>query len=372
MYNIVFPDYNHCIMNITSTVLKHYGVKSNKASLPILEKELNKGYRNVVYVLIDAMGSEILKKHPKQASYLLENNKDILTTVFPSTTAAATISALTGKPPINTGWIGWLQYIKEEDKSVIFFFNKDFYDRTVEFDYNISEKFAPVKKIYKQIEEVNKEIKTSEIFPEFRTPEHKTFRDITNTVIKECKEEGKHFIYAYWDKLDTYLHKTGTESVKVRNHIEEISNDLKYLSESLDDDTLIIVTADHGQLDIEEIELWKYNKIIETFEHNPSIEARATAFFIKKGMEEQFVNEFNENFRDNFILYKSEDVIKTKIFGNDSMHPKAKEFLGDYFAIAIDKYSFKLSNSKRVFKAQHAGLTKDEMLIPLILLNQKK
>jgi predicted AlkP superfamily pyrophosphatase or phosphodiesterase len=359
-------------MNITTTILKYYGVETNNASLPLLEKELEKGYRNIVYILVDAMGTEILKKHPEQAKFLLENNTDTLTTVFPSTTVAATISALTGKPPINTGWIGWLQYIKEEDKSIIFFYNKDFYDATVEFDYSVSEKFVPVKKIYEQIEEINKEIKTSEIFPEFRTPEHKTFRDVTNTIIEQCKEEGKHFIYAYWDKLDTYLHVNGTESQKVRNHIEEINGDIEYLKESLGDDTLVIITADHGQIDIEEIELWKYNKIIETFTHNPSIEARATAFFIKNGMEEQFVNEFNENFRDFFVLYKSDELLKTKIFGDDLMHPKAKEFLGDYFAIAIDKYTFKLSNSKMAFKAQHAGLTKDEMLIPLIMVNQKK
>ncbi|MBI9008490.1 MAG: alkaline phosphatase family protein [Tenericutes bacterium] len=372
MKNIVFPDYNRSLMNITTSILKYYGVKSNKASLSILEDELNKNYRNVVYILVDAMGTEVLKKHKKQASFLLENKIETLTTVFPSTTVAATVSALTGKSPIENGWIGWLQYIKEEDKSVIFFYNKDFYDETVEFDYDVSEKYVPVTKIYQQIEEVNDDVEAIEIFPEFRTPEHKTFRDMTNTIIKDCKKEGKKFIYAYWDKLDTYLHKTGTKSLEVRNHIEEINSDIRYLSESLDDDTLIIVTADHGMIDIEEIELWKFDKIIETFTHNPSIEARATAFFIKEGMEEQFVTEFNKNFKESFILYKSEDAIITKICGEGVNHPKAKEFLGDYFSIAIDKYSFKLSNSKRAFKAQHAGLTKEEMLIPLIVIRPKK
>lgn len=372
MKNIVLPDYNKSLMNITTTILEYYGVKTSKKTLPILEKELKKGYRNVVYILIDAMGSEILKKHPQQSAFLLKNQVDVLTTVFPSTTVAATTSALTGKTPINTGWIGWLQYIKEEDKSVIFFLNKDFYDEDVTFDYNVSEKYAPVKKIYEQIEEVNKNVKAIEVFPEFRVPKHKVFRDEVETVIKECKNDGQHFIYAYWDKLDTDLHKTGTTSNKVRNHLNDINNDIQYLMESLDDDTLVIVTADHGQLDIEEIGLWTYEKITETFTHNPSIEARATAFFIKEDMQEQFVEEFSKNFKDYFILYKSEDFIKTKILGDETMHKRAREFLGDYFAVAIDKYSFKLTNSKRVFKAQHAGLTKDEMLIPLIIISPKK
>lgn len=371
MKNIVLPDYDNSILNITTTVLEYYNVKTGKKTLEELENELKKDYRNVVYILIDAMGSEILKKHPKEAEYLIKNQTRTLTTVFPSTTVAATVSALTGKSPINTGWIGWLQYIKEEDKSVIFFYNKDFYDESVEFNYNVSEKYVPVTKIYEQIKEANKNISTHEVFPEFKVPEHKTFRNLIDTVIKKCNNDKENFIYAYWDKLDTYLHKTGTESIKVKEHINEISKDLKYLRDTIGDDTLIVVTADHGQLDVEEIELWKYDKIVETFEHNPSIEARATAFFIKKEKEEQFVEEFSKNFRDSFILFKSEDFIKTNMLGNEPIHEKAKEFLGNYFAVAIDKYSFKLSNSKRVFKAQHAGLTKDEMLIPMIILGKK-
>ncbi|XMB71453.1 alkaline phosphatase family protein [Mycoplasmatota bacterium WC30] len=372
MKNIVFPDYSHCLMNITTSILKHYSVETEFSSLLSLEKELNKNYRNVVLILVDAMGSEILKKHQNETKFLRENEIETLTTVFPSTTVSATTSVLTGRPPVNTGWIGWLQYIKEEDRSVIFFFNKDFYDENHEFDYSVCEKYAPVKRIYELIEEKNPDVNTKEIFPEFRTPEHKTFRDECETIIKETKTKGKHFIYSYWDKLDTLLHKTGTTSEKVKNHLYDINEDVKYLIDGLDDDTLVIITADHGQIDIEELELWKYEDVISNFKHNPSIEARATAFFIKEGQEEEFVNAFNKHFGEYFILYKSEDFLKTKILGNAEEQYKVKEFLGDYFAIAIDKYAFKLSDSKRVFKAQHAGLTKDEMLIPLIVFSPKK
>ena len=372
MKNIVLPDYNHSIMNITTSILKHYNVKTEFSTLTALDNELKKNYRNVVVFLVDAMGAEILQKHQSQSEYLLQNQVDILTSVFPPTTVAATTSILTGKPPVNTGWIGWLQYIKEEDRSIIFFFNKDFYDETVEFDYNISEKYAPVTKIYQLIEDNNKDVSTTEIFPEFRVPEHKTFKDVCNTIIKEAKKDGKHFIYAYWDKLDTYLHRTGTESETVRDHMQEINDDIKYLIDELDDDTLVIITADHGQIDIEEIELWEYKDIVETFKHNPSIEARATAFFIKEDKHVEFITKFNQYFGEHFILYKSEDFLKSKLLGDAEVQYKVKEFLGDFVSVAVDKYAFKLSSSKRVFKAQHAGLTKDEVLIPLIMFSPKK
>ncbi len=371
MKNLVIPDYDNSVMNITTTILKHYGVKTQYASIDLLEKELTKGYRNVVLILIDALGSEILKKHPLEAKYLIENQKRVLTTVFPSTTTSATTSVLTGIPPLESGWIGWLQHIKEEDRSVIFFLNKDFYDENHEFTYNVSQKYAPVKRIYTKIQESSPNVITKEIFPEFAVPEHKTFKDILNTTLKTTEEDGEHFIYVYWDKMDTYLHKYGTESETVKNHMVEINRDMQEFINELGEDTLVLVTADHGQIDIEEVDLWKYESITETFEHKPSIEARATAFFIKDDMEEQFVSEFNKAFRDQFVLYKSEDFLKAEFLGDGEEHPKLKEFLGDYFSVAIDKYCFKLLGGKRAFMAQHAGLTKDEMLVPLIILTKK-
>ena len=240
------------------------------------------------------------------------------------------------------------------------------------FDYNIAEKFCPVDRIIDVIATQKPKIRTDEVFPEFRTPKHKNFNNLCDTIIEKCSDEEEHFIYAYWDKLDTYLHYSGTESDKVDNHLKEINENLEKLSNNIGDDSLIIVTADHGQIDIEEVELWSYEKIVNTFRHNPSIEPRATAFFIKEDQKTFFENEFNKHFRDSFILYKSEDFIKTHLLGYGSNHKLIEEFLGDHVSVAISNKSFKLSNSKNHFKAQHAGLTKDEMLIPLILLNQKK
>lgn len=373
MKNIIFPDYSRSLLNITSTILDYYGVPTKHPVLPELKEILNKrNYRNVVYLLVDAMGAEILKYHQSQACCLLSNQIETLTTVFPSTTVSATTSVLTGESPMTTGWLGWLQYFKEVKRSMILFLNTDFYDADFKIDYHVSEKYLPIQKIYEKIEKASPDVTTKEIFPEFRNPEHKTFRDLINSVITLTKNDGRHFIYAYWDKLDTYLHKYGTTSLKVKQHIEEIDHDLVYLQEQIEGDTLVIVTADHGQLDIEEIELWSYQDIIDTFEHDPSIEARATAFFIREGMKERFQTLFTEHFGDAFMLLTSEEFLATGLLGPGPQQARVKEFLGDFMAIAIDRFSFKLSHSKRAFKAQHAGLTKEEMLIPLIVLNQQK
>jgi predicted AlkP superfamily pyrophosphatase or phosphodiesterase len=366
---IVLPDYNHSLLNLTNSILKHYNVSLGYNGLENLDEILRKNYRNVVFYLVDAMGSEILKKHKNVSSFLLSKKIDDLTTVFPSTTVAATTTATTGLPPAVTGWLGWQQYVLEEDKNIVFFLNQDYYDESHIFDYNVSEEYVKKTSIYELIEKNNTDVNVFEIFPEFRIKEHKTICNQIDTVIKTCQTPGKNFIYAYWDKLDTYLHEYGTTSDIVKNHLHEIDLAFKHLLDNIDDDTLVIVTADHGQVDIEGIKLWEYEDITSKFSHLPAIEARATAFYIKEEELEAFEEVFNNHFRDKFILYKTEEVLKMNLFGEGQIHPRTKGFLGDYFAVAIDKYSFRLQNAKHIHKATHAGLLKDEMMIPLIIIN---
>ncbi|MBN2618649.1 MAG: alkaline phosphatase family protein [Spirochaetales bacterium] len=371
MEKIVFPDYDHSLLNITSSILKNYNIDSGYKTLKNLDEILKGNFKNIVFYLIDAMGCGILNKHLEQVSFLNKNKIDDLTTVFPSTTVAATTTAITGLPPAVTGWIGWQQYVKEEDKNVIFFLNQDYYDENYTFNYNVSEKYAKITYIYEKITRRNPNVNTFEIFPEFRIKEHKTILNQVETILKTINNKEKNFIYSYWDKLDTYLHEYGTTSEIISNHLKEIDFALKTLYDGIDENTLVIITADHGQVDIEGINLWEYEDLTSMFEHQPAIEARATAFYIKEDKRDEFEKTFNKYFKNQFVLYKSEEVLEMNLFGKGKKSPRTKGFLGDFFAIAIDKYSFRLQNAKHIHKATHAGLLKDEMMIPLIILNKR-
>jgi len=368
MNNIVFPDYNNSLLNLVNSILRNYNVKISYPSLPILDTILKKSFKNVVFFLVDAMGSEILNKHKDEVKFLIDHKIKDITTVFPSTTVAATTTAVSGMAPLATGWLGWMQYVEEEDRNIVFFLNQDYYDENYIFNYNVADKYFRFETIYEKIEKHSPTIKTYEIFPEFRIKEHNTVKKEIDTVLNIIKSSENNFIYAYWDKLDTIMHEFGTESIEVKNHLKAIDESFRYLNENIDKDTLVIITADHGQVDIEGIKLWEYPELTSKFKHQPAIEARATAFYINENEKEAFEISFNNLFRDKFVLYKSEDVIKLGLFGKGLENPRTKGFLGDYFAVAIDKYSFRLQNAPHIHKATHAGLLKDEMMIPLIIL----
>ena len=93
--------------------------------------------------------------------------------------------------------------------------------------------------------------------------------------------------------------------------------------------------------------------------------------FIKDGYHEQFVAEFNKEFGDTFLLLSKDEVKKQKLFGLGSEHPQFDGMLGDYLAVATGDLSiFNTQDEKEKFIGVHAGLTKEEMEIPLIVLEK--
>lgn len=367
MKSIVFPDYDHSILNVSNAILQHYDVPTDYPGLSFIDEALRKDTRNVVLILADAMGDAILRKHADVAKHLIADQKDTITSVYPSTTVASTTAVLTGLPPVVTGWLGWAQYVKEEDRTVIFFQNKDYYHEEHAFTYRVADRYVPVETIYERISRVNDDVETKEIFPAFREAEHDTFMAECETILKTIRQPGKHFIYAYWDKLDTLLHEEGTVSDHVHDMVRSIDEGYARLKDEAGDDTVFIVIADHGQVDVKTIELREHQELWDMLRHEPSIESRATAFFIKDGKKKAFERLFRKKFGKHFRLHTRDELLDMKLFGPGEKHPKLDEFLGDYMALATDRYIFKSQSGDFTMKGQHAGLLADEMLVPLII-----
>jgi predicted AlkP superfamily pyrophosphatase or phosphodiesterase len=264
-----------------------------------------------------------------------------------------------------------MQYVTEESRSVVFYTNKDYYDDTHTFDYPVGSRIVPTTTIYEQIVKASPFVKTHEIFPAFREPQHNTFQAQCETIRKLTQESGEHFIYCYWDQLDTLLHETGPDSDRVATMMSELNQAYQALCDSLDKDTVVVTIADHGQVQVEPINLREYDDLWSMFRHEPSIESRATAFFIRPEYKTVFAEKFNQYFRDKYLLYPIDVVRKIELFGNGDPHPRITEFLGDFLAIAVDHYYFKLHDRGFVMKGQHAGLLAEESLVPLILHTKK-
>ena len=53
---VCFPNYDDSILSLSHSILKHYGVSSDYATLSDLDAVLKRGYKNVVVMVFDGMG----------------------------------------------------------------------------------------------------------------------------------------------------------------------------------------------------------------------------------------------------------------------------------------------------------------------------
>ena len=96
----------------------------------------------------------------------------------------------------------------------------------------------------------------------------------------------------------------------------------------------------------------------------PSIEPRSLNFFVKEGKKEEFKAAFLSHFSEDFDLYTKEEVIEMKLFGEGEEHPRFRDMLGDFLAVARSDLS--IYYTKNIWASMHAGYTESEMIIPLI------
>ena len=133
-------------------------------------------------------------------------------------------------------------------------------------------------------------------------------------------------------------------------------------------DTLFIVTADHGQIDIDgHIDLYKDDTLMSMLQIYPYMEARATAFKVKDGMAQDFEKYFTEKYSCDYELYKSSELIENGYFGD--VGDKAN-MLGDYIGIIYTNKHAALTPNYPKFKGHHTSLT-EEMLVPLMIFKTK-
>lgn len=316
------------------------------------------------------MGSRLIKKSLGENSFLYRNMLKEISSVGPATTTASTTSMLTGLSPMEHGWLAWDLYFKKENKIVTMFTNK-IKDTDIDADsVSLARKYFPYKNICELINEEGKHY--AKLIASFNENKYEDIDDMISKIKSSLNVKDKNYIYVYNPEPDTTMHITGTDSKETKDYFELINKKVKELYNSISDDTLLIVVADHGHINCDTIILEDYKDIFDTLDGDTSFEGRLCSFKIKKGREKEFVYLFNKYFSDYFVLMTKEELINSKLLGNGTEHKYFRDSLGDYFALAYSNKYFKYRNVGHIHKSTHAGLTEDEMKIPLIALNKCK
>lgn len=382
---LCYPDYSRSILNIISSVMNYYRKPFEYSTLPVLDEKFNKYYKNIVLIVLDGMGTDMLEHNLRSDDFLRKNYVQNLTSVFPSTTTSAMTSYYTGVSPNEHGWLGWSLFFKEFCRTIDVFTNLDTYTKQPVSTSNVAEFVMPYETIYRSIAESiigdvqPFTISQSKVNLAENGNIHKTadkFERVCELLKSICATNQNTFTYVQWCSPDDTAHRTGCYSDETKEKLRSISHMLEKTISELTD-TLVIISADHGMIDIsDEILIDRIPEINSCLTMTPFIESRAMSFFVKSDRKAYFVKAFESNMGHNFLLIPREEVFNKQLLGMGKTHPKTYDFIGDYLACAISdiglRYRTLNTKPKIINKANHGGLTEQEMTVPLIIAETRQ
>lgn len=379
--DIVFPDYPNSLLGAISSVLRHYGVQDTHATLPELDRALQNGPRNVVFMIFDGLGVDMLEHDLAPDDFFRRHLCRELTSVYPSTTAAATTTYNSGLSPLEHGSLGWSLYFKEYCRCIDIFPNQDSFSGEEIAGGRANDRFLSYKTIYERIAEAGSGVHTYNLQPSFipfREGPHTLVhaddvQTYCDTIAEICQNGQQNFVYAYWFEPDSTMHKQGCYTDGVKEMVRRFSAQVEAMCAQLED-TLLIVSADHGLRNVEPqpVYLNEIEELAECLLLPPSMDARAASLFVRPDRKADFTALFQKHLGADFLLLTREEAFARQLFGPGAPHPKSLDFVGDFVACAVgDRYlKYRTPNAPgkgHLYFGHHAGLTAPEMVIPLIL-----
>jgi len=369
--NIFLPDYEKSILGIPNSILAHYGAKPHHATLSVLDEKLSNNYKNVVLFVLDGMGIDALKVHAPDG-FLMENCAAQISSIYPCTTTSALTTLETGLTPIEHSWLGWSMYFKEIDKCVDLYTGNESGTERPASDRSIAWEVIGTDDLYSQIVRANPSIECCRVSPFSEKYRTQTNEDVCNHIEMLCRKDGRKYIYAYHFQPDTDMHYNGCYCERTKANIVLFDKQIEQLAAKLTD-TLLIVTADHGMVDVVDLVIDDFPEISECLAVPISREPRSLTFFIKPEFKGLFPERWERQFGHDYILMTASEVLEKGFFGSGIPHERARDFLGDYVAFATGDKALWYNDEKgegKLFKACHAGLRHEEMIVPLIIIER--
>ena len=363
-------DYDNSIVAVSNSILKYFNIKPFHKTLDDLDKILENGYKNVVLLILDGLGSYNLAESLDKDAYLKIHKIRDIETVFPPTTTAATTSYLTGLTPSEHNWCGWDMYFKDTNETISLYPNK-LKDSDIKPKLNVKDRsYMKFKSLVDLINEKGVD-KAYYAYPFDDAHPCLNLQDVTTRIKDLCRQDGKKFIYAYLENPDKLFHQYGIHSIKAIKEIENINAEIEKLSKTLND-TILIISADHGLVKVRYVNIKEsIPELYNMLERTTALEPRCTAIKLKDNVKkEDFEAVFDKYLKNSFRLLTKDEVFEYGLFG-----PKRSSYLedtlGDYLIVATRNTCLNYDENSPIFKANHAGFTKKEMQVPLIIVERK-
>jgi hypothetical protein len=381
------PDYRGGgIVNLTaSLILARGGEERLYPPLSCIDRDMLADAGNIVLVVIDGLGYEYLLRNGR-SGVLRSHLKGRMTSVFPSTTATAITTFLTGTAPQQHGITGWFMYVRQMDGilAVLPFTQRGSTPASVP-DVDPRELFVQPP-LFDRIpgpcyEVIPDRIADSRYNAAHRgaaiTVPYRSMAQFIGGIERAVRTDTRRkFVYAYWPDLDGLGHDHGIGSRRVAVHFAQLDYALERLTASLKGShTTLIVTADHGMIDTTPervIEVGDHPEMAQALIRPLCGERRSAYCYVDPTRAQRFEDYVRDALADRATLVGSDDLVAGGYFGLGEPHPALRERIGDYTLLMKDNYVIKdwvPGERYHVHLGVHGGLSAEEMNVPLIVID---
>lgn len=349
-------------------------------------------YDHVIVLFLDAFGWRFFEKYKSHVPFLSKIEKEgvvsKITSMFPSTTSAHVTCINTGLIPSQTGIYEWFIYepsLEDLIAPLPFCYAGERKVETLPLD---PKELFPQDTLYTRLA---KEGVKSYAYQ----PEGITRSTYSRAILKGAEMVGYHhpkealnkllanlnhrtYSYFYFSDIDSVGHRHGIDSKEFKEAIHGIFEEMNQFFENLPQNTALILTADHGMVDVDPRTTYYLNKKIPNIEKHLLFGERNKPLAPAGSCRDLFLHVKDEDVRElkevlgEFLegkaeIYPTDELIEGGFFGS---HSPSERFLDRVGNLVILPYAgesvwwYEKNRFIQNFYGAHGGLTKEEMEIP--------
>jgi predicted AlkP superfamily pyrophosphatase or phosphodiesterase len=397
----IYPHYEGgSILNLPSSLCRLLGAPEIGPAplLPPYTSTLGEGFQRVILVMMDALGFRRFKRWigdgglPPWSRLAQEGVFAPLTSITPSTTSAALTSLWTGRSAAEHGLVGYEMWLKEYGlvansilQSPMSFKGDAGSLRRAGFT---PENFLPLLTLGQHL--AGHDIKAyafqhhsivhsglSQMF--FREVDVRSFNTPADlwVNVRDLVERGsgeKQYVWVYWGEVDYLSHLYGPDDERTVEEFNLFSAAferifLNKLKASTGRDTLVVLIADHGQVNTHPdpyYDLGNHPSLTRRLHILPTGENRLAFLHVRPGQREAIQEYVERTWPGQFYFLDSAFAASAGLFGPGEPHADLPNRMGDLILLARGEAYLWWSNKENHLFGRHGGLSPDEMLVPFL------
>jgi hypothetical protein len=332
------------------------------------------GARRVAVLLVDGLGADLLRAHPDLAPTLAAMTRPVgdLSAPCPSTTPVSLATLGTGLPPGSHGILGFVTDVPGEDRAL---------NHVKWADDPDPDTWQARRTVFEQAVDAGVAVTavgpyayagsglTRAVYRGATYTGSVSHGDLTALVLAALGAAPRSLVHGYLPELDLTGHVRGVDSAAWRAQLTLIDRVVEQLVDGLPEDAALLVTADHGMLDVPKetrVDLDDHPELTDGVRLLAG-EPRARYVHAEPGAAPDVLDRWRTVLGGCAWVVSREEAVASGIFGpvDDALAPR----IGDVVALARGSWALTATvqdpGPSRLV-AYHGSLTATELAIPLL------